>query len=121
MKVPALINGCTVDWFLPWPEAALSDVARHFMGSFEIQDENADVVRNALIDHMGKVHKMVDDGTALFFERYRRKTYVTPRSYLSFVELYREVYHQKVSHVEGSRARSTTSCSSSSRRRPTST
>ena len=43
---------------------------------------------------------MVDDGTALFFERYRRKTHVTPRSYLGFIELYREVYKKKVSHVE---------------------
>ena len=34
-EVPRLlINGCTVDWFLPWPEfEALTDVARHFMGS----------------------------------------------------------------------------------------
>ena len=24
---PGLINGCTIDWFLPWPEQALSDVA----------------------------------------------------------------------------------------------
>ena len=84
-KFPALINGCTVDWYLPWPEEALKDVARHFMGLFEIQDKDAETVRNALINHMGSVHKMVDDGTQLFFERYRRKTYVTPRSYLGFI------------------------------------
>ena len=70
------------------------------MGSFEIQDEDADAVRGNLINHMGKVHKMVDDGCQLFFERYRRKTYVTPRSYLGFISLYREVYVKKVAHVE---------------------
>ena len=43
---------------------------------------------------------MVDDGCELFFERFRRKTYVTPRSYLGFIELYREVYVKKVEHVE---------------------
>ena len=94
-KFPGLINGCTVDWFLPWPEEALTAVARHFMGKFNIQDENAEVVRNSLINHMGKVHKMVDDGCNLFFERFRRRTYVTPRSYLGFIDLYRDVYVKK--------------------------
>ena len=70
------------------------------MGKFNIQDENAEVVRNSLINHMGKVHKMVDDGCNLFFERFRRRTYVTPRSYLGFIDLYRDVYVKKVAKVE---------------------
>jgi dynein heavy chain, axonemal len=99
-KFPGLINGCTVDWFLPWPEEAPTAGARHFMGKFNIQDENAEVVRNSLIKHMGKVHKMVDDGCNLFFERFRRCTYVTPRSYFGFIDLYRDVYVKKVAKVE---------------------
>ena len=99
-KFPALINGTTVDWFLPWPEQALTAVAQHFMGSFDIKDENAAVVRVALIGHMGKVHEMVGDSTNLFFDKYRRRTYVTPRSYLGFIELYKEVYVKKVARVE---------------------
>ena len=31
-KFPALINGCTVDWFLPWPQAALEEVAQLGLG-----------------------------------------------------------------------------------------
>ena len=99
-RFPALVNCVVIDWFQPWPEEALTDVARHFMGSFAIEDENAETVRSALINHMGKVHKMVDDSTQLFFERFRRRTYVTPRSYLGFIELYREVYVKKVEHVQ---------------------
>ena len=70
------------------------------MGKFDIQDENAETVRTNLINHMGKVHKMVDDSTQVFFEKYRRRTYVTPRSYLGFIELYREVYVKKVEKVQ---------------------
>ena len=97
-----------MDWFLPWPEEALTAVARHFMGKFNIQDENAEVVRNSLINHMGKVHKMVDDGRNLFFERFRRRTYVTPRSYLGFIDLYRDVYVKKWPRWRSSPPRSTT-------------
>ncbi len=99
-KFPALINGCTIDWFLPWPEEALTDVARHFLGSFEIRDEDAEAVRGALISHMGKVHAMVSASTHEFFERYRRHVYVTPKSYLSFIQAYRQVYVTKVNRVE---------------------
>lgn len=53
-KFPALINGCTVDWYLPWPAQALTAVAEHFMGSFEIQDEDCELVRESLIAHMAQ-------------------------------------------------------------------
>ena len=99
-KFPALINGTTCDWFMPWPEQALTAVASHFMGTFEIEDADADTVRASLIGHMGSVHKMVSDSTEDFFEKYRRRTYVTPRSYLGFIELYRQVYVKKVEHVQ---------------------
>src|SRR5579871_5209465 len=32
-RFPGLISGCTVDWFLPWPEQALFDVATKFIAS----------------------------------------------------------------------------------------
>ena len=51
----AVINGCTIDWFLPWPAQALTAVAKHYMSTFEIQDEQADTVREALISHMANV------------------------------------------------------------------
>ena len=34
-QFPGLINGCTIDWFLPWPEQALSDVATAYIGKFK--------------------------------------------------------------------------------------
>lgn len=43
---------------------------------------------------------MVSVATDEFFERYRRRTYVTPQSYLAFITLYRSVYTKKVARVE---------------------
>jgi dynein heavy chain len=35
-QFPGLISGCTIDWFLPWPEAALIEVASKFIDDFPI-------------------------------------------------------------------------------------
>ena len=33
-QFPGLINGTTIDWFLPWPEEALISVAEKFLAEF---------------------------------------------------------------------------------------
>jgi dynein heavy chain len=35
-KFPALINCCTIDWFMAWPEDALEMVARKFLEEIEL-------------------------------------------------------------------------------------
>lgn len=35
-QFPGLINGCTIDWFLPWPEEALQAVSGKFIDEFSM-------------------------------------------------------------------------------------
>ena len=35
-QFPGLINGCTIDWFLPWPQQALISVASKFVDSLSM-------------------------------------------------------------------------------------
>ena len=35
-QFPGLINGATIDWFLPWPEEALTAVSAKFIDSFQM-------------------------------------------------------------------------------------
>ena len=100
---PGLINGCTVDWFLPWPQAALEEVAQSEIGKFEIDVEPE--VKAQLIKHMAQTHQTVSDSTADYFDRYRRHVYVTPKSYLSFLQDYQTTYaakHAAVNHLASS-------------------
>ena len=39
-QFPALINGCTIDWFLPWPEEALTSVSGKFIDEFPMACPN---------------------------------------------------------------------------------
>ena len=96
---PGLINGCTIDWFLPWPEQALSDVATSLIGSFDRLQGDGDV-KEKLIKHMAAVHDSMTAGCVEYFEKYRRNVYVTPKSYLGFIAEYKIVYVQKLEHIE---------------------
>jgi dynein heavy chain len=96
---PGLINGCTIDWFMPWPESALSDVATAFIGSFDRLKGEADV-KTKLIAHMAAVHSSMTLACGEYFEKYRRNVYVTPKSYLGFLGEYKNVYVKKLDHVE---------------------
>lgn len=85
-QFPSLFSSCSIDWFLPWPEEALISVSEKFLKEFKI--DNKKDVKEALIIHMGKVHKMVDEVCAIYFQQMRRHVYVTPKSYLSFISMY---------------------------------
>ena len=85
---------CTVDWYLPWPESALVDVATLYLDDLVLEGVGPET-KDALIRHVAQTHLSVSDGIAEYFERYRRNVYVTPKSFLSFLTAYAETYCQK--------------------------
>eukprot|EP00762_Andalucia_godoyi_P000483 ANDGO_03248.mRNA.1 Dynein gamma chain len=97
-KFPGLISGCIIDWFFPWPEEALTDVAAKMLGAFKM--ECTDPVRSSLIKHMANIHRSMSDVSAQYFQRFRRNVYTTPKSYLSFLENFKAVYSIKYEEVQ---------------------
>jgi dynein heavy chain len=53
----------------------------------------------AAMNAMANVHKFVGESTTVYFERFRRSVYVTPKSYLSFINSYKELYSRKLGEV----------------------
>ena len=98
-KFPALFNACTIDWFLSWPEEALVSVSHSFLDEFFIDVGSESHIKVQLEAHMGRVHDMVTQVCGLYFERMRRHVHVTPKSYLSFIDLYKSVYNVKYSDL----------------------
>ena len=96
-KFPSLFSSCTIDWFLPWPEAALVSVSSKFLTGFDI-DCTAEV-KSEIERHMGKVHDLVTEVCDIYFQRMRRYVYVTPKSYLAFIDQYKQVYKTKFDGV----------------------
>ena len=94
---PGLINGCTIDWFLPWPQDALIAVSTKYIGDFDMACDES--VKALLQEHMGHVHTAVTTACKEYFEKFRRNVYVTPKSYLSYLAGYCQLYESKLSEV----------------------
>jgi len=84
---PSLINCCTLSWFDSWPKEALVSVANQFLRRLPNQELSV-LEKQTLAELFPIVHKSVESAAEQFHLELRRKTYVTPKSFLDGINLY---------------------------------
>lgn len=97
-KFPSIFSTCNIDWFLPWPKEALISVSSKFLDNYEIDCSKE--IKSEVMTHMGQVHNMVTEVCDIYFAKMRRYVYVTPKSYLSFIAMYQDVYRKKYDEID---------------------
>mmetsp|Transcript_3151 Transcript_3151/g.13662 ORF Transcript_3151/g.13662 Transcript_3151/m.13662 type:complete len:4229 (-) Transcript_3151:2367-15053(-) len=91
-QFPSLINCCTIDWFMEWPEEALTSVSNKFLSTVDLGSPEVNKhVANMCVD----VHMSVTQTSERFFQELRRKFYTTPKSYLDLINLYTALLAEK--------------------------
>ncbi|KAG5509761.1 hypothetical protein GH5_05627 [Leishmania sp. Ghana 2012 LV757] len=101
---PALVNCTTIDWFSEWPQEALHAVARSTLSS-AAQDRAAGPGTAKLSTLMVYLQSTVKDAAERLYAQHRRRTHVTPTSYLTVLTLYKTMGHRLRHDLQASASR----------------
>ncbi|WBY55407.1 dynein heavy chain [Plasmodium yoelii yoelii] len=97
-QFPCIYNCVTIDWFLKWPLEALVNVSTAYLDNFNIDIE--DNLKSDFYNLFAIIHQKVSETCETYKERMRRNTYVTPKSYLTFISLYKQMYVNKYDEIK---------------------
>jgi dynein heavy chain len=95
---PGLVSATVIDWFFPWPEEALRNVAQYFLAEEKIPEE----FRPEVTNHLVHAHMRVVKVAQQFAEELRRYYYVTPKNFLDFISNYRQQLKENNQKVNAS-------------------
>ncbi|XP_063285477.1 dynein axonemal heavy chain 11-like [Pelobates fuscus] len=84
-KFPALVNCTAIDWFHPWPQAALHSVSGSFIQKLDGLDPH---VKTSISQFITFAHTSVNDVSVKYQQNEKHFNYTTPKSFLELIKLY---------------------------------
>jgi dynein heavy chain len=94
-QYPALINNTTIDWFMPWPEEALIEVANKFLNQIDLPQEKVQPLANLC----GYAHAVTQAKAELMEKELKRIFYVTPTNFIELLKGFDKLLTQKRKEV----------------------
>ena len=90
---PSFVNCSTIDWFSMWPEDALRSVAINTIS--DISDLGSEDVIDGIVDVCVTMHESVRVKCIQYENEIGRYNYITPKSYLELLNLYKILLSKK--------------------------
>nr|XP_023488506.1 dynein heavy chain 14, axonemal isoform X2 [Equus caballus] len=101
---PSMISACTIDWYENWPEEALFIVANSFLKE-KVDLENRENLKEKLAPTCVQIHKSVKDLSIKYFGNTRRHFYITPSSFLRFMDTFAHILRSREKEMQTQRNR----------------
>ncbi|KAL6037086.1 hypothetical protein STEG23_030201, partial [Scotinomys teguina] len=101
---PSMITSCTIDWYQRWPDEALLVVANSYLGE-KLSIENKENMVKQFASVCTKIHKSMKDLSTKYFEDTGRHYYITPSSYLKFLEMFIHIMKMRQEEMQTKRDR----------------
>lgn len=87
-RFPGILSRTKIDWFHEWPITALVTVAEGLLESCEHLPRG---IVGAAADFMGNVHIGIGEVSKELAQQEQRRVFTTPKSFLSYVQLYKKM------------------------------
>ncbi|XP_060221083.1 dynein axonemal heavy chain 14 [Meriones unguiculatus] len=101
---PSMISSCTINWLQRWPDEALLIVANSYLEE-KLHIENRESILKQFAPTCVEIHKSIKDLSTKYFEETGRYYYITPRSYLKFLETFTRILRMRQEEMETKRNR----------------
>ncbi|CCW60171.1 unnamed protein product [Phytomonas sp. EM1] len=97
-QFPSLTNCCSIDWLDEWPTEALNGVSENMLKDLDglMPTDFLSKLPALCVD----VHDCVVKLAGMYWEEVRRRYYVTPTSYLEFIEMYKAMFVEQQKTIE---------------------
>ena len=95
-RFPSLINCSVIDWFQPWPETALFDVAKRFLDDVDLGTQQS---KDAITKFMPYSFGRVNEASVEYMTTQKRYNYTTPKSFLELIYLYKNMLSKNLSLI----------------------
>ena len=97
LTFPSLVSCTTIDWFLPWPEAALSSVAKFYLDGVEEIDSS---IFNSIVSICVDMQSRVINYSNKYYQELRRHNYVTPMSFIELLNLFKNLLQKRTVEIQ---------------------
>ena len=102
LKYPGLISGCTLNWFNKWPFSALVSVSSKLLAGLASSSagEQASTalspsIIEGVVQVIATIHQEIQIDCNNYKQMTKRSVYCTPKSYLSFIHDFMNLYRVK--------------------------
>jgi len=100
-EFPGFLNGCTINAFGVWPVPALELIAQKKVldaqsKSIILSDASTPT---SFVKQVACTHSLAIQSAEILMQRYGQRTYFTPKTYLTFLGTFVELYLKKCHHI----------------------